>query len=126
MVFDVLNGSGFDRVLLLVVWFGEFILDVEFSVDSVDFFALFFFGIVASKGRGDTAGANVVTVELGKLPFFLKSVDMHGRGAEPIEDLGTNPAVAKTTTIGKHWVRGHDFVQACSAHPWEAAPDMFA
>ena len=52
MVFDVLNGSGFDRVLLLVVWFGEFILDVEFPVDSVDFFALFFLALSRRRAEG--------------------------------------------------------------------------
>lgn len=45
-VLDVMDGSGLNRVLLLVVRFRELILDVQFMVDCINLSALFLLGIV--------------------------------------------------------------------------------
>ena len=48
VVLDIENGTRLDGVLLLVIRLREFVFNVEFSVDGVDFGALFFFGVVTS------------------------------------------------------------------------------
>ena len=51
VVLDIENGAGLDRVLLLVIWLREFVLDVEFAVNRVDLGALFLFSVITSQTR---------------------------------------------------------------------------
>jgi hypothetical protein len=48
MVLDVKDGTGFDWVLLLVAGLGKLVFDAEFTVDSINFSTLFFFGVVTA------------------------------------------------------------------------------
>ena len=77
VVLYVENCARFNGVLLLIIGLREFVLYIKFPVYSIDFRALFLFGIVASQARRNAISTNVVTISAGKFAFIFKSNYVH-------------------------------------------------
>ena len=107
VVLDIENAAGLDRVLLLVIGFQEFVLDVEFAMNRVDLGALLLLSVITSQTRRNSIGAYIIAISPSKLSFTSKSDDVHFRRLQPVVNLATSPSWSKTPTIGEHALGPH-------------------
>lgn len=126
VVLEVLDGPGFNRILVWIIRLGELVLDIECSMYDVHFGALFLHCIVPAEAGRYSAFPNKVPIDVGKLSFSFESTDVHKGGFEAIEDLAAAPSISETSTICKHGVRRDNLVEALRPHERETRTDVAA
>jgi len=104
--------SSLNRILMLIVWLGELILDQELSIDVLNLLTLFFFGIVSAQGTGCTLIANEVAINAREFTLLFEAFNINVFGFETMENLCTIAAVTKALAIGKDGVGGHNLTQS--------------
>ena len=99
--FEPLDGSPFNQVLLLVVWFRKLILDQQQPLEIFHIKALFLFGIVPAQGTGCTLSATEIPVDVHKLRLGFEAKCINVIGLEAIENLSSNEPITQTLAVGK-------------------------
>ena len=117
------DALGFNRVLVLAMWFRKFITNIVRLMQFHHGGTLLGFGVVSVKNTGHTFIPKEIPVNIMGISFFLHATDVCHMGCHAMANLGTGVAF-HTWNVGKHGVGRDLLIDALISQPLEAGPEV--